>query len=76
MNDINYPWDEAPTWAQYAATDENGDAYWYENKPILRYSATMWGGVLDGRNCFITNYHSVKFHWKESLQKRPEIDYK
>lgn len=69
---INYPWHLAPDWAEYAAVDENGDAYWYENKPIRRYSATVWGGVLDGAFCNIPNYKSEISDWTKSLEKRPD----
>jgi len=72
---INYPWSKAPDWAQWAATDEDGDAYWYENCPILRYSTTIWEAGA-GRNRKIPDFlvtHS-KFQFKQSLQKRHTID--
>ena len=34
---------DCPLWAKYAAVDENGKAYWYDEKPML--SAQAWSGT-------------------------------
>lgn len=67
---INYPWEDAPDWAKYTAIDRNGDSYWYERKPFLRFAD--WSAIA-GYHCKISNYAPPeKFNWKESLQKRPD----
>lgn len=32
-------WSDAPEWAKYLAMDEDGEWFWYENKPDL---ASIW----------------------------------
>ena len=66
MSDIKYPWALAPDWAEYAATDNDGDEYWYELKP--EYDAEyMW--ISTGR-CQKINQLAV--HAASTLQKRPQ----
>lgn len=34
------PWDEAPTWARWAAMDKDHGWWWYESEPLAR--TTTW----------------------------------
>lgn len=58
--------DSAPEWANYAAMDEEGLVYLYEEKPILYEDEYVWGGAKDTRQCPCWSHVS----WKESLTKR------
>lgn len=72
--EINYPWSKAPRWAQWAATDQDGHAHWYEVCPIKPHGNPHWQEA-HGRYRKIPNFlikHS--FHFRKSLQKRPTID--
>lgn len=39
-----YPWEYAPAWAEYAATDRDGAMYWYENRPVYDAFIGKFGG--------------------------------
>ena len=39
-----YPWDKAPEWANYAATDDDGDLWFYENKPDCKSGVWLADG--------------------------------
>lgn len=64
---INYPWDWAPDWAQWAAVDENGAAYWFEKEPKI--VGTTWT-ELSGFMYKIGDCNQP-IDWTKSLQKRP-----
>lgn len=69
---IEYPWNEAPIWAKWAATDEKGEAYWFQVKPVQ--SAIMWQPKRKvGQFCKIKSFTklSINVDWKKTLQKRP-----
>lgn len=34
--------DDCPKWAKWAAVDDDGIAYWYEEKPIPSHCGTFW----------------------------------
>jgi hypothetical protein len=64
-----YDWSKAPDWAQWAATDEEGDVNWYEEKPTID---NYIGGWLPERKRY--NYASAVNRivaWKDSLEERP-----
>lgn len=71
-----YEWENAPEWAQYAATSSNGKAIWYELKPKI--AAGISGGKLSaawvdfnkGRRAACEG--RIHVPWKNSLEKRPE----
>lgn len=75
MTDLyQYPWNEAPPDAMWAATDKDGRAWWYVDKPDL--SKFSW----------IINLHTFgpcgdikerfpKDSWKKSLRHRPLFGY-
>lgn len=43
-NETRYPWNEAPEWAMFAATDRDGHARWLENKPCHQPSPQWFLG--------------------------------
>ena len=66
QEETRYDWSIAPEWAQWAATDKDGEMYWYDKKPLT-------GGIS-----WINNHVSVSFDiapeckdWKDSLEARP-----
>jgi hypothetical protein len=71
---FNYPWDVAPTWAQYAATDLNGRPYWFEQEPVR--AAETWDKARPTHRCMYIHElgyrHERVSNWKESLQRRPQ----
>lgn len=75
---INYPWEFAPPGFEWAAIDENNNAYWFREAPVM--SKTIWQ-TLSGKYedevgpCFIQLgvYNApAGFDWQTSLQKRPD----
>ena len=64
-----YNWSEAPDWAQWAATDANGSAFWYEAKPYAEIWIQQWlpnhkqYSGAPSANCLVS--------WKVSLEERP-----
>jgi len=69
-----YDWSKAPEWANWAATDENGMAYWFEEKPVISeegddlWCSDKWYEEVDETT---TIYRSVP--WDQSLEQRPDI---
>jgi len=63
-----YPWNEAPEWAMWGATDADGLLNWLENKPIDDHEEWL---VLDGKHEFFTNEGPCE-NWKETLEARPK----
>jgi hypothetical protein len=64
---IGLPWNEAPTWAFWAAMDRSGRWAWYNLEP-MRYP-TYWS-CLPGR-CMAFQ-HTSHPDWTQSKQRRPE----
>ena len=57
-------WKDAPEWANYLAMDEDGQWFWYENRPKL--------DSLEWLDC--TRFQPASgtgTSWKDSLEKRP-----
>ena len=74
-------WSIAPSWANYWAMDDDGAAFWYENRPTCDHKDGAWNDFSDWSNDpaedgtrigdaprFRKNPNS----WKESLVTRPE----
>lgn len=57
-----YPWHEAPEWATCAATDQEGNAYWYGYRPA---APIFWPKCLKIPGKFDTT------DWQNSLEIRP-----
>lgn len=62
------PWDEAPTWARWAAMDKDQCWWWYETEPFARTST--WTSERLDHAC--TSFYSPPCDdWRESKQARP-----
>ena len=58
-------WDTAPDWAEYLAMDEDGEWYWYENKPTI--AKDCW---FSKKGQSLNAGYSVC--WDSSLESREE----
>ncbi len=67
-----YDWINAPEWANWAAADRNGRAYFYADKPVIfgDEDDTMWWYEHGLAVCFSDNF--ICNDWKESLEARPK----
>jgi hypothetical protein len=74
LNEKVFDLDSCPDWAQYAAVDEDGQAYWCSSKP--ERVGNVW--LNAGRNWLIeaeARTGAIVFDatgWMHSLIKRPE----
>ena len=73
LNEKVFDLDTCPFWAQYAAVDASGKAYWYSAKPSRAGSdwVDFYGCIRlirDGDNALIFDATG----WMHSLIKRPE----
>ena len=66
-----YPWDQAPDWAMWAATDRCGDLWWYQSLPVVSESLRLWDSADDGE-CYGGFMQANYKDWRNSLEKRPE----
>jgi hypothetical protein len=57
---------DAPEWANYMATDGDGQVAWYEHKPYEGNDVWCWS---DGKRLPVTN--TIKY-WRDSLTERPK----
>lgn len=67
-----YDWSDAPDWAQWAATDKNGRAFWYKYRPDVSVQEEPW--IYTSMYKIIEeNHHAVLrcVDWKDSLEQRP-----
>lgn len=58
-------WTRAPSWARYAAMDDDGTWHWHENEPKPRHD--MWWEAGTGRRDQIP----ADIDWKTTLVGRP-----
>ena len=63
--------DSCPFWAQYAAVDEDGHAYWYESQPHIHYVYWSYERERSRSKCIIGVFFDAT-NWQNSLIKRPE----
>ena len=68
-----YPWDDAPEWAQWAATDSDGVSYFYETEPYISSEGEWMTHCLYDETLLIYNHFEFcdKNEWQNSLEKRP-----
>ena len=68
--ETRYNWSEFPTWANYAATDPNGDVLVFESKPYFSDKLKVW--FADGPFYLVneTSYIGI-VNSLNSLEKRP-----
>jgi len=64
-------WKDAPEWAQWLACDEDGNWYWYEEKPDCVNDECGWstrvGAIFDYAGCINGD---ICENWKETLEGR------
>lgn len=67
-----YRWDQAPSWANFAAVNEDGSGAWYADKPVLDESRGRWVFSYGDRRSW-PMYSTIKLvrPWKETLRERP-----
>jgi len=74
-------WSIAPSWANYWAMDDDGEAFWYENRPTCDHKDCVWNDFSDWSNDPAEDGTRIedapRFRknpnlWKESLVTRPE----
>lgn len=74
LNEKVFELDNCPDWAQYAAVDKDGEAYWYSSKPEPSCIGSFW--VSHGRPCLIPDGDNEFIFdatdWKHSLIERPK----
>ena len=69
----DYPWDEAPEWAQWAATDESGRAWWYALEPVcgrISWDISSWRDKVEDFNKDLGTFPGDT--WQDSLRARPK----
>ena len=71
LNEKVFELDSCPDWAQYAAVDEDGHAYWYESKPDLYYVSWTSERECSRPKCILGVFFDAT-NWQHSLIKRPE----
>ncbi len=62
-------WSKAPDWAQWWATDANGESYYYEVEPGLR--ATTWAVASTERFMSAGKVEFGGRNWRTLVQRRP-----
>ena len=70
LNESVFELDVCPDWAQYAAVDECGTAYWHESKPCRMLH--QWFHRSDSRYKAIVDYSFDATDWQHSLIERPK----
>lgn len=63
-------WSKAPVWANWLATDVNGDQYWFASKPFVVPGRTYWKSG-DAAFKLRRSRKSYAENWQESLRQRP-----
>lgn len=58
--------DSAPEWAKYAAMDDDGSIYFYDDEPKLNEEGYIW----ETRRCSRQEMYRAHKEWKESLTRR------
>lgn len=67
-----YDWSSAPSWATWAAFDENGLGHWFIERPILdEYNGRWRSGVTERRSWPMTSNVVLTRGWRASLGYRP-----
>lgn len=71
LNEKVFELDGCPDWAQYAAVDAGGKAYWYEDAP--RRSCAFWASECErSRSKYIVDISFDATDWQHSLIRRPQ----
>lgn len=65
-----YEWERAPKWAQWAATDQDGECRWYERRVIQ--NDQYWGMTYTYKSERMENRPDLAANWRDSLEARPK----
>lgn len=72
LNEKVFELDGCPDWAQWAAVDADGKAYWYEDEP-RRNSSIFWTSeCARSRSKYIIDISFDAADWQNSLIRRPQ----
>jgi hypothetical protein len=63
-------WKDAPEWAKWLGMDDNGEWYWFREKPTLLEEGEMWGYWDAPHGAF--EHVEVEVDWKTTLEPRPK----
>ena len=76
-------WNQSPSWAEWFAIDDDGEAWWYETKPLARLIRGVWRQEFPGNIYRRSERYETKPHaklagvypeladdWKQSLRQR------
>jgi hypothetical protein len=68
-----YSWNTAPDWARFAATDINGNGFWFENLPSKRFYWDISPKKYNGKYLRMNPDpgFTIPIPWDKSLEKRP-----
>lgn len=70
----SYDWSAAPSWARWAAFDENGTGNWFIDRPILdEYNGRWRASVTEKRSWPMYANVALTRGWKASLGYRPGL---
>ena len=64
-------WKDAPKWAKWLAQNDDGQWYWFENKPTYGQLKTAYRGSNGGGHIhdgWIRNFDYDKGHWVGKMQ--------
>jgi hypothetical protein len=67
-----YDWSKAPEWAQWAARDFSGKAYWYDQEPFMGRANEWFVATLCWRRTEDKDILDSCGDWRDSLERRPE----
>ena len=67
----SYNWNDAPEWANYAATDKDGRAHWFEDRPSYYGEEWLNSTGNTGRMEFYKAFPVVPTLSCDSLERRP-----
>ena len=66
-----YDWSKAPDWAQWAATDADGKAFWYHQKPVKSTMDACWLYTHAGDEVMpFSDILRCTSNWEDSLEER------
>jgi hypothetical protein len=67
---IGTPWDFAPDWAEWVATDENSQLWFYNTEPLI-VDDRWCDSLKTNDDCCQCGFDYTCKDWKKSKRKRP-----
>lgn len=64
-------WKDAPEWAQWLASDFDGQWYWYQNQPSLDYGGAFYWAKEGGQYDEASKKSSPPWDKAPILERRP-----